>query len=120
MSESGEGTLPPTEGCHTPLQALALIRKDLFDHEFADSKINRLGLQFFTGKFSQLEDLVQASVFENAVLKTKVQEKTATLATLAKIQVRTPDKEVIKTVARPSTAEVRKEGRRPINYASAV
>jgi hypothetical protein len=62
MSESGKGILPPMKGCHTPLQALALIRKDHFDHVFADPKINRLGLQFFIGKFSELEDLVQGLV----------------------------------------------------------
>jgi hypothetical protein len=120
MSGCGEGSLPPKEGDPTPLQALALIKKDLYDHVFADNKINRSGLQFFTGKFSQLEDIVQGLVLENAVLRTTVQERTATLVTLSKLQVRAPEKGEIKIVAKPQAAKVVNEGRRVTNYASAV
>lgn len=120
MSGCEEGSLPPRESDPTPLQALALIKKDLYDHVFADTKISRLGLQFFTGKFSQLEDIVQGLVLENAVLKTQVQERTNTLVTLSKFRVRAPEKEHINIVANPPATEVGNEERPTTNYASAV
>lgn len=67
------------------METFLSVRKDLEDHVFGDNKISRVGLQFFAERFTRIEEIVYKLTIENAVLSTRLQERTEVLSTLMKM-----------------------------------
>jgi hypothetical protein len=69
----------------SPMETFLSLRKDLEDHVFGDNKISRVGLQFFAERFTRIEEIFYKLTIENAVLSTRLLERTDDLATLMKM-----------------------------------